>query len=101
MTVVLMQSSFNGAFNHLAWHFDLSVQVVCNHAISVPPTSQLSAEVKGYLPVHCMHQLIRMRNFRKYNISIKVCWGDLNVECANGSTRVIARGWGGREREKG
>lgn len=46
-------------------------EVVCSHAVSVPPTSQLSAEVKGYLPVHCIHQLIRMRNFRKYNISIK------------------------------
>ena len=48
------------------------MQVVCAHAVSVPPTPQLSAHMSGYLPVHCIHQLIKTRTFRKYGISIKV-----------------------------
>lgn len=48
------------------------VKVVCAHAVSVPPTPQLSAHTTGYLPVHCVHQLIKTRTFRKYGISIKV-----------------------------
>ena len=48
------------------------LQVVCSHAVGVPPTGGLNAEMKGFLPIHCIHQLIKMRNFRKYNISIKV-----------------------------
>ena len=48
------------------------LQVVSSHAVSVPPTRGLNGDMKGYLPVHCIHQLIKMKNFRKYNISIKV-----------------------------
>ena len=40
--------------------------------MSVAPTEGLSAEMSGYLPVHCVHQLIKMRTFRKHGFSIKV-----------------------------
>lgn len=40
--------------------------------MSVAPTEGLSAEMTGYLPVHCVHQLIKMRTFRKHGFSIKV-----------------------------
>ena len=50
----------------------VGIQVICAHAMSVAPTEDLSAEISGYLPVHCVHQLIKMRTFRKHGVSIKV-----------------------------
>lgn len=52
--------------------FLFPMQVVCAHAVSVPPTPSLSARVSGYLPIHCIHQLAKTRTFRKHGISIKV-----------------------------
>ncbi|XP_066551754.1 integrator complex subunit 2 [Amia ocellicauda] len=46
-------------------------QVVTAHAVRVPVTSNLSANITGFLPIHCIYQLLRSRAFTKYKVSIK------------------------------
>jgi len=45
--------------------------VVAQHAVKVPVTDSLSASVAGFLPVHCIHQLLRSRVFSKHRVNIK------------------------------
>ncbi|XP_004707428.1 integrator complex subunit 2 [Echinops telfairi] len=46
-------------------------QVVTAHAVRVPVTSNLSASITGFLPIHCIYQLLRSRSFTKHKVSIK------------------------------
>ena len=47
--------------------------VVAQHAVKVPVTPDLSAASgSGFLPVHCIHQLLRSRVFSKHRVS--TCW---------------------------
>ncbi|XP_076152811.1 integrator complex subunit 2 [Alosa pseudoharengus] len=46
-------------------------QVVTAHAVRVPVTNNLSANITGFLPVHCIYQLLRSRAFTKHKVSIK------------------------------
>lgn len=46
-------------------------QVVTAHAVKVPVTPQLNANIPGYLPVHCIHQLLKSRAFSKHRVPIK------------------------------
>lgn len=46
-------------------------QVVTAHAVKVPVTENLSSNVPGYLPVHCIHQLLKSRAFSKHKVPIK------------------------------
>lgn len=46
-------------------------QVVTAHAVKVPVTQGLSANMNGFLPVHCIHQLLKSRAFAKHNVNIK------------------------------
>ncbi|KAG8451678.1 hypothetical protein GDO86_003751 [Hymenochirus boettgeri] len=46
-------------------------QVVTAHAVRVPVTSTLSANITGFLPIHCIYQLLRSRAFTKHKVSIK------------------------------
>lgn len=46
-------------------------QVVTAHAVKVPVTSNLNANMIGYLPVHCIHQLLKSRAFTKHKVPIK------------------------------
>eukprot|EP00058_Branchiostoma_floridae_P020274 XP_002605764.1 hypothetical protein BRAFLDRAFT_114421 [Branchiostoma floridae] len=46
-------------------------QVITAHAVTVPVTPSLSAHNTGYLPVHCILQLLRTRAFSKHSIKIK------------------------------
>ena len=32
---------------------------IAAHAVKVPVTRHLSAHLQGFLPVHCMHQLLK------------------------------------------
>lgn len=45
--------------------------VVAAHAVKVPVTPRLSANLTGFLPVHCIHQLLKSRVFSKHRVSIK------------------------------
>lgn len=46
-------------------------QVVASHAVRVPVTVNLNANMPGYLPVHCIHQLLKSRAFLKHKVTIK------------------------------
>lgn len=46
-------------------------QVVTAHAVKVPVTPNLNANIGGYLPVHCIHQLLKSRAFTKHKVPIK------------------------------
>ncbi|KAG8240089.1 hypothetical protein J437_LFUL019512 [Ladona fulva] len=45
--------------------------VVTAHAVKVPVTADLSAKISGFLPVHCIHQLLKSRAFTKHRVPIK------------------------------
>uniref|UniRef100_A0A672T6A7 Integrator complex subunit 2-like n=1 Tax=Sinocyclocheilus grahami TaxID=75366 RepID=A0A672T6A7_SINGR len=47
-------------------------QVVTAHAVRVAVTNNLSANITGFLPIHCIYQLLRSRAFTKHKVSIKV-----------------------------
>ena len=46
-------------------------QVVAAHAVKVPVTLNLNANIQGYLPIHCIHQLLKSRAFSKHKVAIK------------------------------
>ncbi|KAL0266334.1 UNVERIFIED_CONTAM: hypothetical protein PYX00_008909 [Menopon gallinae] len=46
-------------------------QVVTSHAVRVPVTPNLHAGITGFLPVHCIHQLLKSRAFAKHRVPIK------------------------------
>ncbi|XP_017787146.1 PREDICTED: integrator complex subunit 2 [Nicrophorus vespilloides] len=46
-------------------------QIVTTHAVKVPVTVSLNANMTGFLPVHCIHQLLKSRAFAKHNVNIK------------------------------
>nr|CAD7400477.1 unnamed protein product [Timema poppensis] len=46
-------------------------QVVTSHAVKVPVTVNLNANIPGFLPVHCIHQLLKSRAFTKHKVPIK------------------------------
>ncbi|KAH8244096.1 hypothetical protein KR038_003547 [Drosophila bunnanda] len=46
-------------------------QVVALHAVRVPVTPSLNGTLPGYLPVHCIHQLLKSRTFLKHKVPIK------------------------------
>ncbi|XP_017062881.1 integrator complex subunit 2 [Drosophila eugracilis] len=46
-------------------------QVVALHAVRVPVTPNLNGNIPGYLPVHCIHQLLKSRTFLKHKVPIK------------------------------
>uniref|UniRef100_A0AAQ5YQH0 Integrator complex subunit 2 n=1 Tax=Amphiprion ocellaris TaxID=80972 RepID=A0AAQ5YQH0_AMPOC len=46
-------------------------QVVTAHAVRVAVTNNLSANIAGFLPIHCIYQLLRSRAFTKHKVSIK------------------------------
>lgn len=46
-------------------------QVVAAHAAKVPVTTNLNANIQGYLPIHCIHQLLKSRAFTKHKVVIK------------------------------
>lgn len=46
-------------------------QVVAAHAVKVAVTEGLSGHMKAFLPIHCIHQLLKSRVFSKNRICIK------------------------------
>lgn len=46
-------------------------QVVAAHAAKVPVTINLNGNIHGYLPIHCIHQLLKSRAFSKHKVVIK------------------------------
>lgn len=48
-----------------------TTKVVAAHAVTVPVTIALNASMSGYLPIHCVYQLLKSRSFSKSQVSIK------------------------------
>lgn len=46
-------------------------QTVAAHAVKVPVTRKLNSNVSGFLPVHCIYQLLKSRAFTKNKVPIK------------------------------
>lgn len=46
-------------------------QVVASHAVKVPVTPNLNSNLPGFLPVHCIYQLLKSRAFSKHKVPIK------------------------------
>jgi integrator complex subunit 2 len=46
-------------------------QTVTAHAVKVPVTRNLNSSVVGFLPVHCIYQLLKSRAFTKHKVPIK------------------------------
>ena len=46
-------------------------QMVTAHAVKVPVTRRLNSSVAGFLPVHCIYQLLKSRAFTKHKVPIK------------------------------
>lgn len=46
-------------------------QVITSHAVTVPVTNDLNGNMAGYLPIHCIYQLLKSRAFSKYKVPIK------------------------------
>ena len=40
--------------------------------LTVPVTKDLNAKLTGFLPVHCVHQLLKSRVFSKHRVDVKV-----------------------------
>ncbi|KAK7576672.1 hypothetical protein V9T40_012958 [Parthenolecanium corni] len=46
-------------------------QVVTSRAVSVLVTPNLNANIHGFLPIHCIHQLMKSRAFLKHKVNVK------------------------------
>lgn len=46
-------------------------KMVAEHAVKVPVTKNLSDNIKEFLPVHCIHQLLENRSFSKHQVDVK------------------------------
>ncbi|XP_038059414.1 integrator complex subunit 2-like [Patiria miniata] len=46
-------------------------QVVTAHAVTVAVTPDLSGSISGYLPIHCVYNLLQSRAFAKHKVPIK------------------------------
>lgn len=44
-------------------------QMITAHAVKVPVTPNLNSTLSGFLPVHCIYQLLKSRAFTKYKVS--------------------------------
>ncbi len=70
MKIAIRMSSMQ-KIKQIFTHDIFTEQVVASHAIRVPVTPNLSANVTGFLPVHCIHQLLKSRAFSKHKVPIK------------------------------
>ncbi|GAA6083141.1 integrator complex subunit 2 [Tachysurus ichikawai] len=70
MKIAIKPSSLN-KMKTIFTHEIFTEQVVTAHAVRVAVTNNLSANITGFLPIHCIHQLLKSRAFTKHKVSIK------------------------------
>lgn len=56
---------------HMFTHDIFPEETVAAHSVKVPVTPFLSSNFTGFLPIHCIHQLLRSRTFSKHRVLIK------------------------------
>ncbi|GAB6030189.1 Integrator complex subunit 2 [Chamberlinius hualienensis] len=71
MKIVIRSSSMSYMKNVFTQEI-FTEQVVTAHAVKVPVTPALCGNMLGFLPVHCIHQLLKSRAFTKYKVPIKI-----------------------------
>ncbi|KAL7846646.1 hypothetical protein SRHO_G00216260 [Serrasalmus rhombeus] len=70
MKIAIKPSSLN-KMKTIFTHEIFTEQVVTGHAVRVAVTNNLSANITGFLPIHCIYQLLKSRAFTKHKVSIK------------------------------
>ncbi|XP_076876530.1 integrator complex subunit 2 [Brachyhypopomus gauderio] len=70
MKIAIKPSSLN-KMKTIFTHEIFTEQVVTAHAVRVAVTNSLSANITGFLPIHCIYQLLKSRAFTKHKVSIK------------------------------
>ncbi|XP_062870310.1 integrator complex subunit 2 isoform X2 [Trichomycterus rosablanca] len=70
MKIAIKPSSLN-KMKMIFTHEIFTEQVVTSHAVRVAVTNNLNANITGFLPIHCIYQLLRSRAFTKHKVSIK------------------------------
>ena len=70
MKIVIRHNSLS-RIKQVFTHEIFTEQVVAYHAVRVPVTPNLSSKITGFLPVHCIHQLLKCRAFSKHKVPIK------------------------------
>jgi len=68
---IAIRTNSTSKIRHIFTHEVFTDQVVASHAVRVPVTKDLNATFSGFLPVHCIHQLLKSRAFSKHKVPIK------------------------------
>lgn len=68
---VITRASSLGRIKYIFTHDVFTEQVVTAHAVKVPVTSGLNANIPGFLPVHCVYHQLKSRMFTKHKVPIK------------------------------
>ena len=68
---IAIRNNSTSKIRHIFTHEVFTDQVVASHAIRVPVTKDLNSNICGFLPVHCIHQLLKSRAFSKHKVPIK------------------------------
>lgn len=68
---ILMRQNNTSRMKQIFTQEIFTEQVVAAHAVKVPVTMNLNASIQGYLPIHCIHQLLKSRAFSKHKVAIK------------------------------
>lgn len=68
---ILMRQNNTSRMKQIFTQEIFTEQVVAAHAVKVPVTLNLNANIIGYLPIHCIHQLLKSRAFSKHKVAIK------------------------------
>jgi integrator complex subunit 2 len=68
---IKVSSSSLTKIKHIFTQEVFPTQVVAAHAMKVPITKDLNANISGYLPIHCVFQLLKTRAFSQGRIDVK------------------------------
>nr|XP_027231591.1 integrator complex subunit 2-like [Penaeus vannamei] len=68
---VLTRANNLSRIKYIFTHDVFTEQVVTAHAVKVPVTSGLNANIPGFLPVHCVYHQLKSRMFTKHKVPIK------------------------------
>ncbi|XP_071540671.1 integrator complex subunit 2 isoform X2 [Panulirus ornatus] len=68
---VITRTASLSRIKYIFTHDVFTEQVVTAHAVKVPVTSGLNANIPGFLPVHCVYHQLKSRMFTKHKVPIK------------------------------
>ena len=68
---IKVTSSSLAKLRHIFTEEVFPTQVVAAHAMKIPVTKRLNSSMTGYLPVHCIYQLLKTRAFSQGRVPVK------------------------------